>query len=221
MMKEASGWSTLWLVPHDVQGLIDLLGGREAFNAKLDAFFGTPYNPKGICRDCTGIVGQYVHGNQPDQQAPYLYAWSGQPWKTQALVRRILADMYGSDASGYCYAVMDDQGATSSWYVLSAMGFYPVDPSSPYYILGSPIFDQVKLRMGNGRTLEIVARNNSARNLYIQSATLNGKPWNKPWFSHSDIANGARLALTMGPEPNKTWGSSAADAPPSMSRAAP
>ncbi|HEX5664672.1 MAG TPA: GH92 family glycosyl hydrolase [Xanthomonadaceae bacterium] len=221
MMKEASGWSTLWLVPHDVQGLIDLLGGREAFNAKLDAFFGTPYNPKGICRDCTGMVGQYVHGNQPDQQAPYLYAWSGQPWKTQALVRRILADMYGSDASGYGYAGMDDQGATSSWYVLSAMGFYPVDPSSPHYVLGSPIFDQVRLRMGNGKTLEIVARNNSARNLYIQSATLNGKPWNKPWFSHSDIANGARLVLTMGPEPNKAWGSAPDDAPPSMSRATP
>jgi len=221
MMKEASGWSTLWLVPHDVQGLIDLLGGREAFNAKLDAFFGTPYNPKGICRDCTGLVGQYVHGNQPDQQAPYLYAWSGQPWKTQALVRRILTDMYGSDASGYGYPGMDDQGATSSWYVLSAMGFYPVDPSSPHYILGSPIFDQVSLRMGNGKRLEIVARNNSTTNLYIQSATLNGKPWNKPWFSHSDIANGARLVLTMGPEPNKAWGSAPTNAPPSMSQAAP
>lgn len=217
MMKEASGWSTLWLVPHDVQGLIDLLGGRDAFNTKLDTFFDTPYHPKGICRDCTGMVGQYVHGNQPDQQAPYLYAWSGQPWKTQALVRRILVDMYGSDASGYGYPGMDDQGATSSWYVLSAMGFYPVDPSSPTYILGSPIFDQVKLRMGNGKTLEIVARNNSARNLYIQSATLNGKPWNKPWFSHADIADGATLVLTMGPEPNNAWGSAAGDAPPSMS----
>ncbi len=219
MMKEASGWSTLWLVPHDVQGLIGLLGGRDAFNAKLDAFFATPYAPRGICRDCTGMVGQYVHGNQPDQHAPYLYAWSGQPWKTQALVRRILAEMYGSDASGNGYAGMDDQGATSSWYVLSAMGFYPVDPSSPHYILGSPIFDRVKLRMGNGKTLEIVAHDNSARNMYIQSATLNGKPWNKPWFSHADIADGARLELTMGPDPNKTWGSDPGAAPPSMSAA--
>ena len=217
MMKEASGWSTLWLVPHDVQGLMDLLGGRDAFNAKLDAFFSTPYQPKGICRDCTGLIGQYVQGNQPDQQAAYLYAWSGQPWKTQALTRRILADLYGSDASGYGYPGMDDQGSTSSWYVLSAMGFYPVDPSSPDYILGSPIFDRVRLHMGNGKIFEIVAHNNSAQNMYIQSATLNGKPWTKPWFSHADIANGATLVLTMGPEPNKTWGANPHDAPSSMS----
>ena len=217
MMKEASGWSTLWLVPHDVQGLIDLLGGRAAFNAKLDAFFSTPYRAKGICRDCTGLIGEYVQGNQPDQQAAYLYAWSGQPWATQALVRRILADLYGSDASGYGFPGMDDQGSTSSWYVLSAMGFYPVDPSTPDYILGSPIFDRVRLHMGNGKVFEIVARNNSAQNLYIQSATLNGKPWTKPWFSHADIAGGATLVLTMGPEPNKAWGADPADAPPSMS----
>ncbi|WP_424683728.1 GH92 family glycosyl hydrolase [Frateuria sp. YIM B11624] len=221
MMKEASGWSTLWLVPHDVQGLIDLLGGRAAFNAKLDAFFATPYRPKGICRDCTGLVGQYVQGNQPDQQAAYLYAWSGQPWKTQALVRRILNELYGSDASGFGFPGMDDQGSTSSWYVLSAMGFYPVDPSTPDYILGSPIFDKVRLRMGNGKVLEIVARNNSERNKYIQSATLNGKPWTKPWFSQADIADGATLVLTMGPAPNKAWGADPADAPPSMSAGGP
>lgn len=217
MMKEASGWSTLWLVPHDVQGLVDLLGGRDAFNAKLDAFFATPYAPKGICRDCTGVIGQYVQGNQPDQQAAYLYAWSGQPWRTQALVRRILAELYGSDASTYGFPGMDDQGSTSSWYVLSAMGFYPVDPSTPDYILGSPIFDRVRLHLGNGKTFEIVARNNSARNLYIQSATLDGKPWSRPWLSHADVASGGTLVLTMGPEPNKAWGADASDVPPSMS----
>lgn len=217
MMKEASGWSTLWLVPHDVQGLINLLGGRDAFNAKLDQFFNTPYNPKGICRDCTGLIGQYVQGNQPDQQAPYLYAWSGQPWKTQALVRKVLDRLYGSDAAGYGYPGMDDQGSTSSWYAMSAMGFYPVDPSSQHYIIGSPIFDSVKLRMGDGGTLEVVARNNSAQNMYVQSATLNGKPWTKPWFSHSDVKNGARLVLEMGPRPNPRWGSAPAVAPPSMS----
>jgi len=217
MMKEASGWSTLWLVPHDVQGLIDLLGGRAAFNAKLDAFFSTPYRAKGICRDCTGMIGQYVQGNQPDQQAAYLYAWSGQPWKTQALIRRVLAELYGSDASGYGFPGMDDQGSTSSWYVLSAMGFYPVDPSSPDYIIGSPIFDRVRLHMAHGKIFEIQARNNSARNMYIQSATLNGKPWTKPWFSQGDIADGATLVLTMGPQPNKAWGADPHDAPRSMS----
>ena len=219
MMKEASGWSTLWLVPHDVQGLINLLGGRKAFDAKLDQFFTTPYDPKGICRDCTGLIGQYVQGNQPDQQSAYYYDWGGQPWKTQERVRQILAEMYGSDAAGYGYPGMDDQGATSSWYVLSAMGFYPVDPSSPDYIIGSPLFDDVKLQLGNGKTLEIEARNNSAENKYIQSATLDGRPWNKPWFSHDDIKEGGKFVFVMGPKPS-TWGSAPAAAPPSMSKPA-
>lgn len=217
MMKEASGWSTLWLVPQDVAGLIQALGGRTKFNAKLDRFFATPYRPTGICRDCTGMIGQYVQGNQPDQHAPYLYAWSGQPWKTQALVRRIMETLYGSDASGYGYPGMDDQGATSSWYALSAMGFYTVDPASDVYVLGSPLFDTMKLRMGNGRVLEIDAPNNSPVNMYIQSATLNGRPWTKPWFRHADIVNGAKLVLTMGPKPNPRWGAAVADAPPSIS----
>ena len=197
MMKEASGWSTLWLVPHDVQGLINLLGGREKFAAKLDAFFNTPYNPKGICRDCTGMIGQYVQGNQPDQQAAYYYDWAGQPWKTQELTRKILKLMYGSDKYGLAFPGMEHQGSTSSWYVLSAMGFYTVDPSSPNYILGSPIFDEVTIHMGNQKDLVIVAKNNSEKNIYIQLATMNGKPWDKPWFSHSKIANGGTLRVNM------------------------
>jgi predicted alpha-1,2-mannosidase len=217
MMKEASGWSTLWLVPHDVQGLENLLGGREKFAAKLDEFFSTPYTAKGICRDCTGVIGQYVQGNQPDQQAAYYYDWAGQPWKTQELTRKILSQMYGSDRYGLAFPGMDDQGSTSSWYVMSAMGFYPVDPSSPDYILGSPIFDETTLHMGNGHDLKIVAKNNSERNMYIQSAMLDGKPWNKPWFSHADIANGGTLVLMMGPQPNKRWGDDPESAPPSMS----
>jgi predicted alpha-1,2-mannosidase len=217
MMKEASGWSTLWLVPHDVAGLETLLGGREKFAAKLDEFFSTPYTAKGICRDCTGMIGQYVQGNQPDQQAAYYYDWAGQPWKTQRLARQILAQTYGSDRYGLAFPGMDDQGSTSSWYVMSAMGFYPVDPSSPNYILGSPIFDQVIIHMGNGHDLKIIAKNNSDRNAYIQSATLNGKPWNKTWFSHADIADGGALVLTMGPHPNQSWGSAPDSSPPSMS----
>ena len=217
MMKEASGWSTLWLVPHDVQGLINLLGGRDKFAAKLDEFFSTPYTAKGICRDCTGVIGQYVQGNQPDQQAAYYYDWAGQPWKTQELARRILQEMYGSDQAGMAFPGMDDQGSTSSWYVMSAMGFYTVDPSSPDYILGSPIFDRATIHLGNGKDFTIVAHNNSAKNMYIQSATLNGKPWNKPWFSHSDMAGGGELVLNMGAAPNKSWGSAPDAAPPSMS----
>ena len=217
MMKEASGWSTLWLEPHDVQGIINLLGGREKFAAKLDDFFTIPYNPKGICRDCTGIIGQYVQGNQPDQQVAYYYDWAGQPWKTQALARKILKLMYGSDQYGLAFPGMDDQGSTSSWYVLSAMGFYTVDPSSPDYILGSPIFSHITMHLANDKTFEVIAQNNSDKNIYIQSASLNGKPWNKPWFSHSDIASGGKLVLQMGPQPNKSWGSAPEAAPPSMS----
>ena len=218
MYKEASGWQTTWLVPHDVQGLINLMGGRENFLRKLDEFFTTPYHPKGICRDCTGVIGQYVQGNQPDQQTAYYYAYAAAPWKTQELVRKILRLMYGSDQYGLAFPGMDDQGATSSWYVLSAMGFYTVDPARPEYIIGSPIFNQVTVHLENGKDFVVVANNNPDKNIYIQSATLNGKPLDKPWFPHSAIANGGRLVFNMGPVPNKNWGSGPEAAPPSLSR---
>lgn len=216
MMKEASGWQTLWLVPHDVQGLINLLGGREKFIEKLDTFFNTPYRPTGIARDVTGMIGLYCQGNQPDQHAPYLYNYAGQPWKTQELVRRILRLMYGSDKNGIGFPGMDDQGAVASWYVMSALGFYTVDPSRPDYIIGSPLFDEATILVGGRKRLTIRAENNSGKNLYIQSATFNGKPWNKPWFSHSDIAEGGEFVLRMGPRPNRNWGSAPDAAPPSM-----
>lgn len=216
MFKEASGWQTLWLVPHDVEGLIRLVGGREKFNERLDTFFTTPYAPKGIARDVTGMVGLYCQGNQPDQHAPYLYDYSGQPWKTQRLVREILRDMYGSDRWGLAFPGMDDQGSVASWYVFSALGFYPVDPSSPNYAIGSPLFGEAIIHLGNGKDLVIEAKNNSDKNCYIQSATLNGKPWRKPWFRHADIADGGKFVFQMGPEPNKAWGRAPEDAPPSM-----
>ncbi len=218
MMKEATGWQNFWLVPHDVAGLMRLVGGREEFVKKLDTFFSTSYRPKGIARDVTGMVGLYCQGNQPDQQTAYYYDYAGQPWKTQELIRKILRLMYGSDKSGLAFPGMDDQGATSSWYVLSAMGFYPVDPASPAYIIGSPLFEEIKLHMGNGKEFTIRAKGNSAKNIYIQSATLNGQSWNKPWFSHSDIENGATLVFTMCPRPNPNWGSAPDAAPPSMTR---
>ena len=217
MMKEATGWQTLWLVPHDVQGLVNLLGGRENFLKQLDAFFNTPYEPKGIARDVTGMVGLYCQGNQPDQQAPYYYAYAGQPWKTQELVRRILRLMYGSDKYGLAFPGMDDQGATASWYVFSAMGFYTVDPSSPNYVFGSPLFDEVTLHLGNQKDLILQTKNNSEQNCYIQSATFNGQPWNRPWFSHTDIANGGKFVFQMGSQPNPNWGNTPEVAPPSMS----
>jgi predicted alpha-1,2-mannosidase len=218
MMKEASGWSTLWLVPHDVQGLINLLGGRDKFDAKLDAFFNTPYHPKGICRDCTGMIGQYVQGNQPDQQAAYYYDWGVQPWKTQELTRKILRLLYGSDQCGLAFPGMDDQGSTSSWYVLSVMGFYTVDPAESVYAIGSPVFNEVTIHLAGHKDFVITANNNSGRNIYIQSATLNGKRLNRPWIDHADIAQGGKLVFNMGPELNKSWGSAADAAPPSMSK---
>ena len=218
MMKEATGWQNFWLVPHDVQGLINLVGGREKFQQKLDTFFNTPYRPKGIARDVTGMIGLYCQGNQPDQQTAYYYDYAGQPWKAQALVRKILRLMYGSDKYGLAFPGMDDQGSTSSWYVLSAMGFYTVDPSSSAYLIGSPLFDEVTLHLANRKDLIIQAKGSSEKNLYIQSATLNGRPWNKPWFSHADIANGGVFAFRMGPRPNPNWGSEPDAAPPSMTR---
>jgi putative alpha-1,2-mannosidase len=126
--------------------------------------------------------------------------------------------MYGSDKYGLAFPGMDDQGSGSAWYVLNAMGFYTVDPARPEYIIGSPTFDEVTIHMGDGKDFVIIANNNSSKNIYIQSATLNGQPLNKPWFSHSDIANGGKLVFEMGPLPNKQWGSAADAAPPSMSR---
>ena len=176
-----------------------------------------PYHPTGIARDVTGMIGQYCQGNQPDQQTAYYYDYAGQPWKTQRLVREILRLLYGSDKSGLGYPGMDDQGATSSWYVLSALGFYTVNPARPEYIIGSPIFEKATVNMGNGKKLVIVANHNSDKNIYIQSAKLNGKALDKPWFSHADIANGGTLEFEMGPAPNESWGSAPNAAPPSMS----
>lgn len=216
MMKEANGWQTLWIVPQDVPGLIDLLGGRDAFCQKLDEFFSTPYHPKGIERDDTGMLGQYCQGDQPDVHCVYYYDYAGQPWKTQALVRKILHLFYGSDRAGLAYPGMDDQGSTSSWYVFSALGFYPVNPATPYYIIGTPLFDKATVHLGTGKDLVIIAKHNSEANIYVQSATLNGAPLNHPWFSHSDIANGGTLVFKMGSQPNENWGSAPGDVPPGI-----
>jgi predicted alpha-1,2-mannosidase len=217
MFKEASSWQMSWFVPHDVKGLIQMMGGRQAFIAKLDTFFTMPYKPKAIARDITGMIGQYCHGNEPDHQVPFYYNWAGAPWKTQELVRKILHLMYGSDGDGLGLAGMDDQGENCSWYVMNAMGFYTVDPARAEYVIGSPIFDEITIHMGNGKDFNIVARNNSETNVYIQSAELNGKPLEKPWFTHAAIADGGRLVLNMGSQPNKKWGCSAEAAPHSMS----
>lgn len=178
-----------WYVPHDVYGLMDCMGGREAFVAKLDSLFSE---------------GRYWHGNEPCHQIAYLYGYAGQPWKTQRAVRHILATEYLNAPGGL--SGNDDAGQMSAWQLFSAMGFYPVCPGTPCYLLGSPVFPRVELRLENGRTFAIVARDVSEANCYIQSATLNGQPYDKCYLLHRDLTAGGLLELQMGPEPNEAWG---------------
>jgi predicted alpha-1,2-mannosidase len=218
---EVNSWLYTFGVQHDVAGLIRLMGGRTAFNAKLDQLFVEQYGTSkysflGQFPDATGLVGLYAQGNEPSFHVPYLYAFSGQPWKTQRRVRQLMDVWYGDGPLGI--PGDDDGGATSSWYVLSAIGFYPVCPGSPVYEIGSPIFQRTSIRLGNGKVFNVIAQHVSAQNKYIQSAQLNGKPLNKAWFSHADIANGGTLVLKMGDRPNVSWGAAPEDVPPSMGK---
>jgi putative alpha-1,2-mannosidase len=217
---ECNSWIYTFSVQHDVQGLINLMGGRDKFNAKLDQLFVEQYDRDkpafiGQFPDMTGLIGMYCQGNEPAFHIPYLYNYSGQPWKTQKMVREIMNLWYNSGPFGL--PGDDDGGAMSAWYVLSSIGFYSVSPGRPVYVIGSPLFKQVTLNVGDGKTFIITANNVSAQNKYIQSAILNGKALTKPWFEHSDMVNGGSLVFEMGPRPNKEWGSAIQDAPPSMS----
>lgn len=216
---EMDSWVYTFSVQQDVAGLIRLMGGRDAFNARLDRLFVEQYGTSkyaflGQFPDATGLIGLYAQGNEPSFHVPYLYVFSGQPWKTQRRVRQIMDVWYGDGPHGI--PGDDDGGATSSWYVLSAMGFYPVCPGSPVYEIGSPIFEKTAIRLGSGRIFTIVAHGVSARNKYIQSAQLNGKKLDKAWFRYADIAGGGTLVLEMGEKPNTHWGTDPGDAPPSM-----
>ena len=217
---ECNSWVYSFSVQHDIPGLMDLMGGGKRFEARLDSLFIEQYNgPKydflKQFPDATGLMGQYCQGNEPGFHVPYLYNYAGAPWKTQRKVREIMDIWYGDGPLGICGD--EDGGAMSSWYVFSAMGFYSVCPGKPYYDIGSPIFEEVLIDVGNGRTFTIKAENVSTKNKYIQSAVLNGKLLDKPRFSHSDISGGGILTLYMGDRPNKAWGSGFEAAPPSMS----
>lgn len=221
---EVNSWIYTFHVQHDVAGLIRLMGGRDAFNAKLDRLFVEQYGTSkfkflGQFPDATGLVGQYAQGNEPSFHIPYLYDFSGQPWKTQQRVRQLMDVWYGDGPLGL--PGDDDGGATSSWYVLSAIGFYPVCPGSPVYEIGSPIFARSTIHLSNGKQFTIIANHVSARNKYVQSAQLNGQPLNRAWFRHEDIADGGTLVLEMSDHPNLKWGSAPQDAPPSMSSEVP
>ncbi len=215
---EANAWQYTWFVPHDVQGLINLEGGRENFVKKLDSLFTTSSDIHSTVSDVTGLIGQYAHGNEPSHHTLYLYNYAGAPWKTQSQARNVMDSLYHSGPAGLCGN--EDMGQMSAWYVLSAMGFYPVAPGQNVYSIGSPEFSKVIIHLdktyNNGKQFVIEARNNSKANKYIQSATLNGKPLNKPWFDHADIKSGGTLIFIMGLQPNKSWGSEKEAAPPSM-----
>ncbi|GLX67474.1 GH92 family glycosyl hydrolase [Paenibacillus glycanilyticus] len=216
---EVNSWIYTFHVQHDVEGLIRLMGGREAFNRQLDSLFTEQYTMEkpwflGQFPDMSGLIGMYAHGNEPSFHIPYMYNYAGAPWKTQRRVRDIQSLMYNAGPAGLCGD--DDIGSLSSWYVFSAMGFYPVCPGRPVYDIGSPLFEKTTLQVGEGKTFVIEARNVSKANKYIQSSSLNGQPHQRPWLSHQELMSGGQLVLEMGPRPNKSWGSSPEDAPPSM-----
>lgn len=206
---EGNAWQYTWLVPHDVAGLMELLGGPKGFTDKLDSLFTAKGDMgKEASNDITGLIGQYAHGNEPSHHITYLYAYAGQPWKTAEKVRFILDSLYNATPAGL--SGNEDVGQMSAWYVLSAMGFYQVNPANGVYILGSPAADRVAISVGDGKTFTLTANNNSARNIYIQKATLNGKPYTKTYIRYADIVAGGELVLDMGDKPG-SWGTQPED----------
>jgi predicted alpha-1,2-mannosidase len=199
---EGNAWQYTWLVPQDVEGLIGLLGGREAFVEKLDKLFVTPAQlGEGASADISGLIGQYAHGNEPGHHIPYLAACAGRQWKTADRVREIMTTLYDDSPAGLCGN--EDCGQMSAWYVFSALGFYPVNPADGNYILGSPLVRSATITPPGGKAFRIEAVNNSLDNKFIQSVELNGRPLNRVNVSHADILAGGTLTVRMGPTPNK------------------
>jgi predicted alpha-1,2-mannosidase len=206
---ENNGWIYRWDVQHDIEELVRLMGGAEQFAAALDEMFRTPlgrskYDFFRKFPDHTGLIGQYSSGNEPCTHIPYLYNYAGQPWKTQKRVREIINYYYRDDLMGV--PGDEDGGGMSAFVALTQLGFYPVSPGKAVYAIGSPVFTRSEIALGNGKTLVIEAPNASFDNKYIQSATLNGKPLDKPFFNHEDVIQGGVLRLVMGAEANQKWG---------------
>jgi len=209
---EANSWQYSFFVPHDVSGLIELLGSKEKFAAKLDELFTTDSKTTGREQaDITGLIGQYAHGNEPSHHMAYLFNYVGQPWKTQQRVRQIMDGFYSPTPDGLIGN--EDCGQMSAWYVMSAAGFYPVTPGAPLYAIGTPLFPELRFNLENGEAFVIKAPGVSAKNIYIQSATLNGQPYRRTYLLHSDVMKGGELVFKMGPRPNVDWGSRSTDIP--------
>ncbi len=203
---EGNAWQHSWFVLHDVENLIKMHGGTEAFNSKLEQLFTESSEITGdnVSVDISGLIGQYAHGNEPSHHIAYMFNYSGQPWRTQYWVREILKTQYKTGPEGL--SGNEDCGQMSAWYVMSAMGIYPYNPASGIYQIGSPIFKRSSIRISEDKTFDIVAQETSDKNIYIQSARLNGKEINKTTLTHEEIIQGGLLEVTMGPEPNKNWG---------------
>jgi len=209
---EGTTWQYTWSVAQDVPGLIGLMGGREAFVKQLDQVFQEHEQRKDAgVEDILGRIGEYWHGNEPSHHIAYLYAAAGQPWKTQALVRKLIDTQYGAEPDSLCGN--DDCGQMSAWYLFSAMGFYPLCPGDNRYVLGSPALPRVAMHLSNGKTFTVRAENFAPANVYVQKVTLDGRPWTQAWLPHSAIWAGGELVFTLGPTPNKAWASRPEAAP--------
>ncbi len=200
---EGNAWQYTWHVQQDPEGLIQLMGGKEAFAEKLSTLFKLPSKVEGagFVLDVTGLIGQYAHGNEPSHHVAYFFNYAGQPWKTQELIREIFDTQYKNYPGGLCGN--DDCGQMSAWYIFSAMGFYPFNPCNDGYVFGAPQVPKVTLRLPNNKTFTVEAKNLSKENKYVQSITLNGKPCDKIKLSHTDVINGGTLVFEMGPQPRK------------------
>lgn len=214
----ATAWQYTWFVPHDIRGLIGLMGGQEQFIEKLDQMFEEEPVVQGDnpSPEITGLLGMYAHGTGPSHQIVYLYSYAGAPWKTQTHLRDILDSLYSDTPNGLCGN--DKCGQLSAWYVFSAIGIYPVNPAEGAYMIGSPIFDRVTIEAGSGRPFTLIAKNVSNTNKYIQSATLNGNPLNRLYVTHNEILQGATVVFDMTENPNTTWGTSEIAVPPTDMR---
>ena len=212
---ESNAWQTSFGIQHDPAGLIALYGGREGFLKRLDLLFTVPSTlPPDAPPDIAGMVGQYAHGNEPSHHIAYLYVYAGAPHKTQARVRMLMDTMYHAAPDGM--AGNEDVGQMSAWFLLSALGFYAVDPVSGNYVLGSPLIEHATLQMAAGKQLTIDVKRQHPKDAYVQSFSLNGQAQQRVWFHHSEIAQGGSIVLEMGSAPNLQLGSAPEHLPPSL-----
>lgn len=208
---EGNAWQYTFLVPHDVKGLINLFGSDKAFMSKLDSlFFVEGWAGDNASPDMSGMTGQYAHGNEPSHHVIYMYNYAGRPDKAAPLLRKMLNEMYLDQPDGL--SGNEDVGQMSAWYILSSVGLYQVDPVGGRFVIGSPLFDKATVNVGAGKTFSVVAKNNSDRNIYVQSARLNGKALKNSYIEFNDIRHGGTLELVMGPKPSK-WGAAPACRP--------